>query len=151
MFFLKKISAKPLGEILLQSGVISSQQLTFARDYQEKNGGLLGDILVRLRYATEEDIAHALTVQYGYPYLPLQQYEIEESVLQALPEELCRRYCVVPVDAIGRNLTVAVADPTDEKLLRTLEEHTGCTIQVFVSTPSEIRAALDAHYQSREP
>ena len=66
-----RASTKQLGELLVERGIIDRQQVAIALAYQKENGGLFGEILVRLKFATEEDIAQALTCQYGFPYLPL--------------------------------------------------------------------------------
>ena len=67
----KRANTKQLGEVLVERGVIDQEQVMMALTYQREKGGLFGEVLVLLKFATEEDIAQALTCQYGFPYLPL--------------------------------------------------------------------------------
>lgn len=142
----KKATTKQLGELLIEQEVISHEQLDLARNYQDKNGGLLGEVLVQLKFATEKDIAQALTCQYGFPYLPLANYEIDPEVVNSLPESLCRKFCLIPIDKIGKSLTLAMTNPLNYQAAEDVELITGCTVQVFVSTTTEIKQAIDKYY-----
>lgn len=142
----KKTTAKQLGELLIERGVINHDQMNLAREYQDKQGGLLGEILVQLKFATEKDIAQALTCQYGFPYLPLANYEIDSEVIHAVPEGLCRKFCLIPIDKIGKSLTLAMANPLNFQAMEDVELITGCTVQTFVSTATEIKQAIDKYY-----
>ena len=81
---IRKITSKPMGELLLERGKINKKQLNKALETQRDKGGLIGEILVGLGYASEEDIAQALTAQYGFPFLPLENYDIDQEVLKLL-------------------------------------------------------------------
>ncbi len=142
----KKITNKPLGELLVERGIIGHEQLELALQHQKKNGGLLGEIFVELKFATEKDIAQAITAQYGFPYLPLVNYEIEPEVLKTVPENLCRKHGLVPIDKIGKSLTLAMSNPLNIQAAEDVELLTGCTVQVFVSTATEIKQCIDKYY-----
>ncbi|MFP4472352.1 MAG: hypothetical protein ACLFPX_00585 [Candidatus Omnitrophota bacterium] len=143
---IKRTSHKQLGELLVERGVISQEQVAAAMSYQKENGGLFGEVLVKLKFATEEDIAQALTCQYGFPYLPLTNYEIDEEVINAVPEDVCCRFCLIPIDKIGKSLTVAMGDPLNTAALDEVEMLTGCTVQTFVSTSADIKEAISKYY-----
>ena len=143
----KRTSPKPLGELLIERGVITHDQLQVAIAHQQKSGGLFGEILVQLKFATEKDIAQALTCQYGFPYLPLANYEIDMDVLKTIPVEICRKLCVIPIDKIGRSLTLAMANPLNVTAAEEIEQLTGCSVQTFVSTVTEIKQAIDTYYK----
>ena len=145
----KKITNKNLGELLIERGVINREQLNMAVTYQEQKGGLIGEVLVELKFATEEDIAQALTCQYGFPYLPLSNYEIDHSVLQSVPENVCRQFCLIPIDKIGKSLTLAMANPLNVQAIEDVELVTGCTIQTFVSTAGDIKSCINKYYKSK--
>ena len=144
---MRRLITKRIGEILLERGVITPMQLEQALTRQKEQQGLLGHHLVGLGYVTEEEIALALTAQYGFPYLPLQHYEIDERVTLLIPEAMARQHGVVPIDRIGQALTVAMADPSNALVIEELEQVTQCTVQAFVSTPSDIRHAIDRAYR----
>ena len=145
----KRATNKPLGEVLLERGVISHDQLKISLEYQKKNPDrLIGEVLVELKFATEKDIAQALTCQYGFPYLPLMNYEIDDDVIRSVPEKVCRQFCLVPIDKIGKSLTVAMANPLNLRAFEDIELITGCSIQVFVSTASDIKQSINKHYKA---
>ena len=145
----KKTSNKHLGELLIERGVINNDQLKVAIDHQKKNGGLLGEVLVDLKFATEKDIAQALTCQYGFPYLPLSNYEIDSEVIGSVPENVCRQFCLIPIDKIGKSLTLAMSNPLNVQAAEDVELISGCSVQTFVSTATEIKQAIDKYYKPK--
>ena len=145
----KRTSHKQLGELLVERGVINHEQLQIALDYQKEHGRLFGEVLVELKFATEKDIAQALTCQYGFPYLPLSNYEIDAEVINSVPEKVCRQFCLVPIDKIGKSLTLAMSNPLNVQAAEDVELITGCTVQAFVSTSTEIKQALEKYYKAK--
>jgi len=145
----KKITNKHLGELLIERGVINHEQLNLAINYQQQKGGLIGEVLVELKFATEENIAQALTCQYGFPYLPLSNYEIDLEVVKSIPENVCRQFCLIPIDKIGKSLTLAMANPLNVQAIEDVELITGCAVQTFVSTSSDIRNCIDKYFKGK--
>ena len=146
----KRINKKFLGELLIERGVIKKAQLDDAIEYQSKKGVLIGEALIALKYASEEDIAQAITSQYGFPYLPLSNYEIEEDVLSSVSVDLCEKFCLVPIDKIGASLTLAMANPLVSEAIEEIEELTKCSVQTFVSTSTDVRNAIERYYRSKK-
>ena len=144
----RKTVNKQLGEILIERGIISRAQLDEALQSQKENGLLLGETLVTLKHVSEEDIVQALTCQYGFPYLPLTSYEIAPEVLATLPVNICKKYCLIPIDKIGKSLTLAMDNPLNLQALEDVELVTGCVVQAFVSTTSDIRNAIKRYYET---
>ena len=143
----KKTNKKQLGQLLIERGVINHDQLNRAIETQKSQGGLIGEVLVSLNFATEKDIAQALTCQYGFPYLPLGSYEIDQEVVDSLPLEMCQKHNLVPIDKIGKSLTLAMADPLNIKACEEVEQATGCSVQTFVSTSTDIKQAIEKYYK----
>jgi len=139
MGFFNRLLSKQLGQLLKE-----------ALEIQKEKGGMIGEILVSLGYAKEEEIAKALTIQYGFPYLPLENYEIEESVIDLIPAEFAKRCGVIPIDKIGTTLTVAMVNPLNVNVFDDLERLTKCTIQTFVTTSSSFKRALRKYYKQKE-
>ena len=144
----KRIITKRIGEVLLDRRLITRKKLEEALGYQKEHGGLMGQVLIKLGVVTEEDVALALTAQYGFPYLPLDNYEIDVSLTSLVPEKVAREYCLIPIDRIGNALTLAMADPSNVKAIEDIELMTKCVVQTFVSTPSDIEEAIGIHYKS---
>ena len=143
----RKTVNKQLGEILVERGIINRAKLEEALTYQRANSLLFGEALVALKFATEEDIVQALTTQYGFPYLPLANYEIAPDVVAAVPEECCKKYGLIPIDKIGRSLTLAMVNPLNVQAVEDIEQMTGCSVQAFVSTASDVRQAIKRYYE----
>ena len=141
-----KRARKPIGQILIEQGVINSAQLKQSLEVQENEGGLIGEIIVKLGFTTEENIAHCLSLQFGFPYLPLENYEISREVTGLIPKNVVSHYCLIPIDKIDNTLTVAMANPMNMQAIEDLEDTTKCEIQVFISTPSDIRGCIAKYY-----
>ncbi|MCX5681459.1 MAG: hypothetical protein NT079_04175 [Candidatus Omnitrophica bacterium] len=143
----KRINKKFIGDLLVERGIINRRQLEEAMMHQKKNGGLLGEILTNLKYALEEDVAHVLTSQFGFPYLPLSNYEIDQDVALSVPREICQKFCLIPIDKIGTSLTLAMANPLNIQAIEEVESLSHYSVQTFVSTATDVRKAIQKHYQ----
>ena len=141
---------KRLGEILVHNNVISEGQLETALDSQKREGGLLGEILIKLGYVNERDIVQTLTAQYGFPYLPLENYEVSKEMAKVIPENVARQYNIIPIDLVGNILTVAMSNPLNEKAIEDVEMMSKKKIQVFISTVTAMNKALNALYKEGE-
>lgn len=141
---------KQLGELLQEWGIITLQQLNSGLALQKEKGGLIGEILVALGFCKEEDIAKALTAQYGFPYLPLGNYEINPEVINLIPGRVARQYLLVPIDRIGNNLTLAMSNPLNIQAIEDVELICGCNVQTFVSTSSDVKNAIAKYYKDKE-
>ncbi|MFY9401896.1 MAG: hypothetical protein WAQ07_00585 [Candidatus Omnitrophota bacterium] len=146
----RKILNKQLGELLIERGIINDQQLEKALHLQKEKGGLIGEILVDLGYVKEEEIAQSLTAQYGFPYLPLGNYDINPEIINIVPKRVARQYLLMPVDKIGNNLTLSMSNPLNVQAIEDVELLTGCSVQTFVSTSSDIKRAIEKYYKDKD-
>ena len=147
---IKKIVNKQLGELLIERGIINQHQLDKALTVQKEKGGLIGEVLVELGFAKEEDITQALTTQYGFPYLPLANYEINPEIVNIIPSRVARQYLLIPVDKVGNNLTLTMSNPLNVHAVEDVELLSGCSIQIFVSTLSDVKGAIEKYYKDKE-
>lgn len=145
--FGKKVINKKLGELLMDAGLITLAQLDQALELQKDKGGLIGEILVQLKFTTEEDIAKTLTAQYGFAYLPLSNYEIDAELAKMIPERVANQYCLIPIDRMSNNLTIAMSNPLNSQAVEDIETISGCSVQIFVSTTTDIRQAIGKFYK----
>lgn len=113
---------KTLGQLLLEEGLITPEQLNTALAMQKADGGFLGRILVKQGFLSQEAVASALVKQCKIPHLSLLDYQIGPEVAGILPEETCRKYHLLPIDKLGRILTVAMVDPLDLEALQAIRE-----------------------------
>jgi type IV pilus assembly protein PilB len=145
----KRVVSKQLGELLRERGIITESQLDKALRIQKEKGGLIGQILVMLGYAKEEEIAQALTVQYGFPYLPLESYEMNPEAVKLIPDNVARQYNLIAIDRIADLLTIAMSNPLNSQAVEDVELVTKCQVQVFVSTMTDVTNAIERCYGKR--
>ncbi len=145
----KRVVLKQLGELLLERGVISKGQLDNALAVQKEQGGLIGRILVNMGFAKEEEIAQAITVQYGFPYLPLGSYEVNLEAMKLIPQNVAEQYNLIAIDKMGEVLTIAMSNPLNIQAVEDIELISHCTVQVFVSTMTDIADAISKYYRKK--
>lgn len=108
---------KRLGELLVGEGILTPQQLVEGLKHQQENGGFLGQSLVALGFVSQDTIQQFVVKQFNIPHLNLLDYSINKQALDLIPEEVCMRLKLLPIDKLGRILTVAMIDPLDEAAL----------------------------------
>lgn len=141
-----QINANRLGEMLLEAGLIDQFQLESALSLQRNLGGRIGSALVKLGYLPEETIIEFLESQVKYSQVSLQELQVPEQLMMLLPVERMLELMVVPIELrkIGneKNLRVAMADPTNLKLIDDLQFATGCKIFPVLAAEDEIGQAI---------
>jgi twitching motility protein PilT len=126
---------KKLGEILVDAGLISEQELNYGLKSQRQLGGTVGDALVRLGYVSEEQILNALSNQLSISYVNLNKISIPVDVLSVLSYASVKEKKILPLGYEGSSLIVGMVDPTDLEMLSQIEFKTGkATKQVIISS-----------------
>lgn len=138
--------AAKLGQILINSNIISEEQLKQALTLQKKEGGRLGTNLVKLGYITEEKLVSFLSKQYGVPAINLNDHRIDPSVIKLVPYEMARKYLIIPIARVGATLTVAMVDPSNVFAIDDVKFMTGYNVEVVVSSESSIINAINTYY-----
>ncbi|MDP3790512.1 MAG: PilZ domain-containing protein [Candidatus Omnitrophota bacterium] len=135
-----------IGEILMANGLITRKILDEALAYQQAHGGNITQYLIAHGHIKEEELAKCISIQFGYPYLPLRAYEIPASIAKIVPVAIVKKYWLIPVDKIQNIITLVMADPFDEDALNEVEKATGCKVQPFVGILSDILKAIEKYY-----
>ena len=144
------MSAK-LGEILVRENLISPQHLRQALDYQREHGGRLGFNLVKLGLVSDDTITAILSRQYGIPSVNLELFDIEDTVLRLIPQEVAQKYSVLPLSRVGATLTLAMVDPTNVFAMDDIKFMTGLNVEPVVVAEASIQQAIAKYYStSRE-
>src|SRR5262245_7344642 len=133
---------RELGEILREADLITDTQLAEALSLQRTFGERLASILVRQKILTEKFAVTYLGRQLGVPAVDLSKTEIELSLLELLPLELCERHLVFPVRVDGTRLQLAMSDPMDHTLVAEIEFKTGVRLAPMIALESSIKNAI---------
>ena len=142
---------KRLGEILIEEGVINELQLATALGDQKQWGGKIGEILLRMKMMTEEDLAFALQTRLKVKWLSLKEMTVQEAIIKLVPEETAKKFLIVPVGIKKTTLYIAMTDPTDLKTLDTLSFNLGMMIKPVIATQSDIKWSIARYYDKTIP
>jgi type IV pilus assembly protein PilB len=140
---------KKIGECLVQAGLISEDDLRVALAEHRRTGERLGVVLIRLNLATEKQIAKALAVQLGFPYVNLSENPPDPAAVSLIPKEVSLKRVCVAVSLEKNLLTVAMSDPLLFSLVQDLEFQTGYRIKQVVSTRGDIIEAIQIGYPDK--
>ena len=133
-------------EILLRRRIISPEQLEEAREVAEKNRIKLADALVRLGYATGEEVMRAIAEQHGREYINLRDVVIPPNVLELVPESVARENVVLPLAEEDGTLKVIVSDPTDYETFDKLQFILNRRIEIALAPREAILEAINRCY-----
>jgi len=140
---------KKIGECLVQAGLITEDDLRAALAEHKKTGERLGVVLVRMNLATEKQIAKALAVQLGFPYVNLSENPPDPVAVVLIPKEVAVKRVCVAVGLEKNLLTVAMSDPLLFSLVQDLEFQTGYRIKQVVATRGDIIEAIQTGYPDK--
>ena len=139
-----------LGDLLIQQGLLTDEQLRFALEEQKRSGRKLGRIVVESAFVTEEAISQALARQLRVSYVDLKHFNPKQELINLLPEAQARRFRAVVLDEVAGRLQVGFVDPTDlqayDDILRLLRRD----IDVAVVPESQLLALIDRVYRRTE-
>jgi hypothetical protein len=139
-----KTGQRLLGEHLLKSGFLKSDQLEEAIEYQCIYGGKLGTSLIELGFVSEDQLAKTLSQQLKLHYIrPERLMEVPESLLSLIPSDIAQKYLVVPYRKNGKKLYLAAADPAK---LEPVPLPADCDIIPLAIPEIRLMMALKHHY-----
>lgn len=135
-----------LGESLVEAGLINAAQLDEALARKTTTGERIGEALVALGYITERDLVRTLAKDADIPFLESSELRIDPAVVSLVTASAARTNNLVPLRADGRALVVAMANPFDIGVIRSLERSSGRQIRTVTGDPVIIAQLVDAHY-----
>lgn len=143
------MARKRLGDLLVESGLITEQQLveTLSQKASEEK---LGDALLREGHITEQQLIEVLEFQLGIPHINIFQYSIVPELIQLVPKELAKRHNVLPIRKEQNKLFVAMADPMDYFAIEELRMATGYQIVPGIATKDELYRTITKYYDLQE-
>jgi type IV pilus assembly protein PilB len=144
------MAQRKLGQILVDLGYLTDDQLWDVLEEQKQSSGLIGQVAVRLGMVTEAQVTEALAEQWGMPVINLAETNIPPQVLELVPQTMAEIYKIMPVSLRNDVLTVAMADPQNVAALDDLRNFLGNEIRGAVSTLVEVEEAIAQYYADRE-
>ncbi len=148
---LTKGTNERLGDLLLREGLISRENLAKALQEQSANPGQrIGLTVVRMGMVPETEVVRMLARQYRMPAVDLSRFEVDTRLLKLIPAELASKHTVLPLKREGRQLTVAIADPTAMGVIDDLKFITRYDIVPVLAGEYSMRAAIEKHYEANE-
>jgi type IV pilus assembly protein PilB len=137
---------KLLGERLIESGLITVDQLDLALREQKRTGERIGEILINLGFVTQELISSALASEAGVTYVQLENYLIEPAALKHVSEASARRHKIIPILLEPPRLTIAMANVFDVMAIDEVQRSTGLIVDVVSATESSVLQSIDRYY-----
>jgi len=141
------VSRRKLGELLIESGLLTTEKLKDALEAQKSKGKRLGELLIDMKIISEEEMAFALAMQLKIPFIDLsEEHALKDEITDMIPEEVCMKFMCIPVGIKNNILDVAMADPLNLNIMKDLQFITGYNIQPAISTRSQILDKLQRHF-----
>ena len=135
-----------LGEMLVEQGMLTKEQLDSALAEHKKQGLKLGQYLVRFNIIREDKVVELLSQQMRIPRYTPSKYPLDMHLAQIVPSEIAQKYQAIPLIRRGNVLGVATSDPLDIEALDGLEVHTNMEIEPVVCTENEFEQIYTTLY-----
>ncbi len=146
---MKVQARKRLGDLLIEAGVITPEQLDYALSNKSRDEKL-GDFLIRENYLTEQQLIEVLEFQLGVPHINLNQYSIDPELLQLVPGSLAKRAKIMPIRRDKNKLFIAMADPMDYFAIEEVRMATGCQIETSIAAKDDLYRTITKYYDLQE-
>lgn len=137
---------KRLGDLLVELGYISENQVQEAIKIQKATGKRLGRIFVELGYITEESLLNILELQLGIPRINLELIDVDMNAVSTISEGLAKKYNLIPVKFRDNYLVVAMSDPLNIFAEEDVELSSGYKIEIGIAMEEEITEAIAKYY-----
>ena len=137
---------KRLGELLLEAGKITREQLDKALLENKQTRKRIGRILVKQGVISEAELLEVLVKKLGIPLIDLSETPPERSAVQMIPLSLAERHGVLPIRRNGNRLTVAMLDPTNFFAIDDLRMVTQCEIEPVIAAEADLKKAIQRSY-----
>ncbi|APH04219.1 GspE/PulE family protein [Bacillus weihaiensis] len=137
---------KRLGDLLVDAGLLTEEQLSIALKEKQK-GQKLGDALLERGYITEQQLIEVLEFQLGIPHVSLYRFPFDQKLVKLVPKEMAKRNLLIPIKIDGDRLFVAMADPMDFYAIDDLRLATGFQIETAIASKDDILRAINKYYE----
>lgn len=144
------MAKKDLSTILIESGLVTKEQLEEAEEVRRRMGLPLSAALVYLGFVSQKDLARKIAEQIDLPFIDFENFKPDKNAIALLDETIARKYTVFPVRLDGDELVLAMSNPRDIIAIEEIKHATGLKVQPAVAIKDEIEAAIDTYYYAEE-
>lgn len=146
---MERRKTKSIGQILIENGFLSENQLRMAIKLQKEmyTDLRLGEVLVQAGFIEEEQIKMALADQFLFPHIELKYYKLDPELLELLPSELIWGKKVIPLMKLDKILTLGMVDPLDKETIEEVVRETRCLVRQTVVSESEFKQYVEAVFK----
>lgn len=143
-------SAAEYADILVRQRVISPNQLQEAKEMARSGGMKLGEALVRLGYATSDEVTRATAEHYGLEFVDLSEVSIPPNIIELVPESVARENVVLPMDEDDGVLKLIASDPDDFNSFEKVRFILQRKVEIALASRESILEAINRHYGMQE-
>ncbi len=145
-----------IGELLVDTGLVTQEQLARALSIQTKDPRRLGEIVVSEGMVSEAKVTQIVSQQLSIPWVSLEYIDFSRQLLNLVSRETAEKYTLVPIYVRRsknrrQTLYVAMEDPSDPRPLQEIADYSGLPVRPMIAPPSDIRAAIRAYYLGLPP
>lgn len=137
---------KRLGEILIDSGLITEESLRKALTMQKEKGIKLGEVLVTENFVSNEQIVEAVKSQLGIQSINLDNINVKQDTINILPENIARKYEVIPIDVVNGQLLVVMSDPLNYFAIEEIRIATNYAVKTSIALRDSILQNIEKYY-----
>ncbi len=137
----------PLGQLLIQEGFITKEQLEKGLKENKRTKEKIGSTLVRMGFLSEKDLVKTLGLQFNVPYILLDETEVLEDLVDIIDPKMAQMRKLFPLKKKGRTLFIAMADPTDLSAISEVQFALGLDVKPLVSSEGSIKRAITKYYK----
>jgi type II secretory ATPase GspE/PulE/Tfp pilus assembly ATPase PilB-like protein len=148
---LQKRKGTRLGEVLIEAGLATAEDIEKALSEQRKRGGRrIGQILIEMNLVSEVDLSMTLAKKFQLPFLDLDKCSINLAALEELPKDFIEKNRVLPIDVDSKTFTIALADPLAVDTIDLVRVRTNKQVCEVVVTPSQLEKYIPTYLDQME-
>ena len=144
------MARRPIGELLKNAGIVTDEMIAYALTIQRVSRERLGDVLLRLRFATDTEVAHTVALQAGLPYDSLEDAVPEANALTQLPFTIAQKSGMLPLAVKDGHLLIATDDPFNPAIESRIARFTSYPVKFVVAPASRLKQLIQRSYYIAE-
>ena len=143
------MKTKKLGDILVESGLLSEEDLSRALEVQKGSSKRLGEVLIDEKFISESDLVSALKKQLGIDFIDLTNAKIDSTLTSLIPKQIARQFRLIPVKIEGDKIYVAMQDPLNFRAIEAVKDLARKRVIPLFAYKDAIERALAVLYENQ--